>query len=252
MVKKVKLMRYSEKELKKILENHKHWIFGDCHNWENMQANLCGIDLSRANLRGVELCGANLCGADLRGADLSGANLRSVNLSGANLREVALCGANLYKANLQGADLHGANLRGVDLSEANLHGVDLCRADLNGAIHISFVPYACPDFGAFIGFKKAYSEKKEKIIVVLEIPEDAKRLSATGRKCRCNKAKVLEIQTLEGEKANIDKAISMYNKTFIYKVGEIVSVDNFDEDRWNECSTGIHFFINRQEAVNSI
>nr|DAE41777.1 MAG TPA: hypothetical protein [Caudoviricetes sp.] len=37
---------------------------------------------------------------------------------------------------------------------------------------------------------------------------------------------------------------------FIYKVGEIVTVDDFDDNRWNECSTGIHFFINRQEAVN--
>ena len=47
-----------------------------------------------------------------------------------------------------------------------------------------------------------------------------------------------------------EKACSSYDNTFIYKKGEIVSVDNFDEDRWNECSTGIHFFITREEAVN--
>ena len=34
-----------------------------------------------------------------------------------------------------------------------------------------------------------------------------------------------------------------------YRVGEIVEVDNFDEDRFNECSTGIHFFIARESAV---
>ena len=33
------------------------------------------------------------------------------------------------------------------------------------------------------------------------------------------------------------------------KVGEIVKVDNFDKDRWNECSPGIHFFMTRDEAV---
>ena len=96
----------------------------------------------------------------------------------------------------------------------------------------------------FIGFKKAGG-----YIVVLEIPEDARRLSATGRKCRCDKARVLEIQNPDGTKADIDAVHSNYDEGFIYKVGETVSVNNFDEDRWNECSTGIHFFINRQEAV---
>ena len=85
---------------------------------------------------------------------------------------------------------------------------------------------------------------------MLEIPEDAKRLSATGRKCRCNKAKVLEIQNLDGTKADINEVRSDYTAAFIYRVGETVSVDDFCEDRWDECSAGIHFFINRQEAVN--
>lgn len=35
-----------------------------------------------------------------------------------------------------------------------------------------------------------------------------------------------------------------------YKVGEMVYPDGFDDDRWNECSHGIHFFINKQEAIN--
>ena len=42
---------------------------------------------------------------------------------------------------------------------------------------------------------------------------------------------------------------SDYDSTFVYEVGKIVSVDNFDDDRWNECAPGIHFFINREEAV---
>ena len=85
---------------------------------------------------------------------------------------------------------------------------------------------------------------------MLEIPEDAKRLSATGRKCRCDKAKVLEIQNIDGTASGLTEIESDHDSNFIYRVGEIVSVDDFDEDRWNECSTGIHFFINRQEAVN--
>ena len=235
----------TREELDNVLENHKHWLNEDCDGWENMKANLRDANLRDANLRD-----ANLCGADLRDANLCGANLCGADLYGANLRDANLCGADLYGANLRGAnlcgaDLYGANLRDANLCGADLYGANLCGANLRGAKNVPFIPYACPDFGIFIGFKKASGK-----IVVLEIPEDAKRLSATGRKCRCDKAKVLEIQNIDGSKADVVEVKSNYDSNFVYKVGEIVSVDNFCEDRWNECSSGIHFFINRQEAVD--
>ena len=156
-----------------------------------------------------------------------------------------LRGANLRGINLRGADLRGINLRGADLEDANLIGVNLRGANLEDAENIPFIPYACPDSGSFIAYKKAGN-----YIVKLEILSDARRCSATGRKCRCDKAKVLEIQNLDSTLADIDKVASNYDKNFIYKTGEIVTEPNFCEDRWNECSAGIHFFINRQEAVN--
>ena len=155
----------------------------------------------------------------------------------------------MRSANLRYADLRSANLSYADLRSADLRYANLSYADLRYAKNVPFVPYACPDFGMFIGFKKAYYQS-EPYIVVLEIPEDAKRLSATGRKCRCDKAKVLEIQNIDGSKVDVEFVCSQYDSSFKYKVGEIVSVDDFCENRWNECSQGIHFFINRQEAVD--
>ena len=244
----------SPEEIKEVLERHKRWI-EESKGWsEKDRADLYRADLHGADLRGADLYGANLRGADLYRADLHvadlyradlyGADLRGANLYGANLRGADLYRADLRGANLYRADLHGADLRGANLRGANLYGANLRGADLRGAENIPFIPYACPDFGIFIGFKKASG-----YIVVLEIPEDAKRLSAAGRKCRCDKAKVLQIQNIDGTQANIEAVTSNHDPSFIYRVGEVVSVDDFDEDRWNECSTGIHFFINRQEAV---
>ena len=213
-------IKIGDKTLAEVIENHKHWWNEDCEGWRDM----------RADLHGAYLRGADLSEAYLRGADLSGADLREADLRGADLRE----------AYLWGADLSGADLREADLSEAYLRGADLSEAE-----NVPYIPYACPDFGMFIGFKKASG-----YIVVLEIPEDAKRLSATGRKCRCNKAKVIEIQNIDGTKANVTKVASDFDSDFVYEVGKTVSVDNFCEDRWEECSSGIHFFINRQESVN--
>ena len=85
--------------------------------------------------------------------------------------------------------------------------------------------------------------------VELKIPEDALRSSATTGKCRCSKAKVLSITDLDGSEVNVEYAVSKKDSGFFYKVGEVVSVNDFDTNRWKECSTGIHFFMTREEAI---
>ena len=210
------------------------------------EADLSGADLRRANLRGADLRGANLREADLRGADLSGADLRGADLRGADLSGADLRGANLREADLSGADLsgadlHGADLRGANLYGADLRGADLIRADLRGA-RGSYM--ACPTDGSFIGWKKASG-----YIVKLQIPEDARRSSAGGEKCRCDKAYVAEIQNVDGTKADIEAIHSNHDNNFVYAVGATVDVSDFDDDRWNECAPGIHFFIDRRAAV---
>ena len=221
-------------ELQTILELHRKWLRSE-------------PDGVRANLYGANLRGANLSGADLYGANLNEANLRGANLYGANLRGANLYGADLYGANLSGADLWRANLYGANLRGANLYGANLSGADLFGAKNVPFIPMACPDTGSYIGYKKVPG-----FIVKLEIPSDALRSSATGRKCRANKARVLAIENLDGTNAMVDSCASKYDPNFTYCVGEIVEVADFNPDRWIECAPGIHHFINRQEAVEYV
>ena len=177
----------------------------------------------------ADLSGVNLIGADLIGVNLSGADLSGVNLSGVNLI---------------GADLIGVNLSGVNLSGADLSGADLSGAKTNH--YTSFYHLQCPEEGSFIAYKKANN-----YIIKLLIPEDALRSSATSRKCRASKAQVLEIANNKTG-AQINLIHSDHDVNFIYEVGEVVEAKNFDTDRWNECSTGIHFFITRQEAIDYI
>ena len=202
-------------DIKLILEKHAKWARGEDGG-------------ERADLRNANLRNANLRGADLRGADLCGANLY---------------GANLYDANLRGADLRGADLRGANLYGANLY--DAKNVDeVKWNMYTIFYPLQCPETGSFIGYKKASG-----YIIELEICADAKRSSATSRKCRCSKAKVLGITNLDGSVSGLSEIGSDYNKNFIYHIGEPVEVPDFDDNRWNECAPGIHFFITRDEAV---
>ena len=213
-------------------------------------ANLCIAKLYGANLRDANLCNANLSGAYLYCADLGDADLRYANLRDANLCNANLSGAYLYCADISCADLRYANLRDANLSnaylrDAYLSNANLRNANLCGAKEIPFVPFYCPSEGSFIGWKKVSN-----YLIKLQIPEDAKRSSATSQKCRCDKAKVLAITKLDGTNPISEIENFGYSPSVLYKVGEMVIPDSFDEDRWNECSHGIHFFINKQDAIN--
>lgn len=116
------------------------------------------------------------------------------------------------------------------------------------------IPMTCPKEGTFIGWKCTYYygnvthnnfRPVHPALVKLEIPVDARR-SSFGRKCRCDKAKVLSIETFDGKP--LTTAYSFYDNSFVYEAGKTVSVPNFDEDRWHECAPGIHFFMTEKEA----
>lgn len=266
-------------------EDRANLQFADMRGMDLSETNLCCANLQMADLRGADLRKAKLWDADLLAADLRGADLREADLwiaamqdadirnahlrmaklwgavlrdadfsgadlRGADLREANLCCAYLQDADLRDANMVNANLWDADLRGANLGGADLSGAKTNAATKIDW-PMVCPETGAFIAWKRAFEYdghvEKRTLIVKLEIPEDALRSSATTNKCRSSWAKVLEIQNIDGTKADVTEAESAWGG--IYKVGSMVYPDEWDYNRWNECSNGIHFFMTREEAI---
>lgn len=120
----------------------------------------------------------------------------------------------------------------------------------------------CPEEGSFIGYKKVdvlpdqLSDEENwspEIIAVLEIPADAKRIGFGTDKCRCSKAKVLRFEDLKGDIIYGDiiaQSCGYANKSITYKVGEMVYPDSFDENKFNTCSNGIHFFMSKDDAID--
>jgi len=122
-------------------------------------------------------------------------------------------------------------------SRANLSGADLSEADLSGAKGVEKQPpqtVILPE-GDIIGWKKC----ADSVTVKLLIPSDAKRSNASGRKCRAEYAKVLDV-------IGAEKGIS--ERGGVYEKGALVKPDSWDAYWKNECSHGIHFFITREEA----
>jgi hypothetical protein len=276
-MRKISEITINGKALQDILDAHKIWRYTDAIEGRAYLrdadlrdailsgANLSGADLSGANLSDAILSRADLSGANLSGAILSGANLSDAilsrailsgaNLSGADLRGAVLSGANLRSAILSRAILSGANLSDANLSGANLRGAVLSGADLRGAVlsgvqnipdYVQAVTSILPD-GPIIGWKKC----NDRIIVKLQIPAKAKRSNATGRKCRAEFVKVLALYDSASTTELAEDAVavtSAHGPRTEYQKGKVVKSDEWDDDRWTECSHGIHFWITRLEA----
>jgi hypothetical protein len=103
-----------------------------------------------------------------------------------------------------------------------------------------------PQVGQFIAWKQCC----DGVIVKLMIGKNARRSCATGRKCRAEYVKVLEV-------IGAEVGLALFNGPYTdglkhprteYHVGKIVRCDKWNEDRWQECGGGIHFYLSKQEA----
>ena len=154
-------------------------------------------------------------------------------------------------------DKHKKWLNGKEGGErADLSWADLSGADLSGAegsqlalAHVRILPE-----GTLIGWKKCNLSPADggwvrRVLVKLEIPADARRSNAGGRKCRASKAKVIGIYNMDGNECGDVEARSIHDASFVYRVGETAEPrEPFDEDPLAACASGIHFFITREEA----
>ena len=118
--------------------------------------------------------------------------------------------------------------------------------------HVPYMPMTCPAEGDIIGWKVCRGQVYgTPCLVKLRIPDGVKRTSGFGsRKCRCERALVLDILYIDGKPTKETTVFSYYDKTFSYTKGEWVHVNDYDSDRRFICSSGIHFFMERQEAIN--
>ena len=94
--------------------------------------------------------------------------------------------------------------------------------DCNFDTHVPYIPMTCPAEGDIIGWKVCHGQNnRTPYLVKLCIPDGTKRTSGFGsRKCRCERALVLDILHIDGTPAKETTVISHYDKTFMYTTGE--------------------------------
>lgn len=207
--------------------------------------------LTELEFRGMDLTGFDLSNADLTLTSFQETALNDVNFRGGSVENALFDGCPLHGADFQNANMRTASFRYCDMRRCNIKGADLFGAVLEFARldemqsdeSTKWFRLYCPEKGAFLGYKKCVNNR----LVQLLIPADAKRTSATRPSCRCSRAKVLTIKSFNF-KENYEEAWSLVDENFVYRRGEWVEVENFNEDRWMDSTTGIHFWLTREEA----
>ena len=210
------------------------------------------LSFKEKELWDMDLTGMDLSGMDFVLSSFQNTVLDGVNFEGSSVENSLFDGCSLHGVNFKNANMRTASFRGCDLADSNIEGANLFgavleRADLNGVRfdeQTRWFRMHCPETGPILGYKKCVNDR----LVQLLIPADAKRTSATLPSCRCNKAKVLTIKNFDSTE-EYEAAWSLVAENFVYRKGEWVEVKDFNEDRWFDSTTGIHFWMSRDDAI---
>lgn len=230
-------------------------------------ATLTGAKIHRSSFEGANLAEASFMDAAISHTNMEKTIMARADITGASLYVVLMCGADLSGASFEGSKLGHVNMRMAVLSSANFASAQIRESCCFEHAHLTNATFASAsiwidtsfDFAdlhgcEFDGEEKnrlgrildrpvtGYKKSMEGDIVTLEIPAGAIVFSVNNRKCRTNRAKVVDTN-------GKPELSSIFDRGFKYRVGdEIVPKGEFDLMYNAECASGIHFFLTREEA----
>ena len=236
--------------------------------WEFLRRKKCGEDFSGLDFRGVLF----------HDMDFSTDDFPAVGFQGCDLSKTIFCecvidGDKFYDANFLGAVFVNCDFRDMFLMNGAINNQGRMMRDSFDAYkdfecntYATIVPPIQMD-GEFVGYKILVTGVTEVsfmnstdmfhainglAIAELVIPADAKRLVFKDDKCRASKVYVKEIRKIgpDGIGECIERGYSLmrYGPGTTYTSGEVLVADGFD-DSYVECSSGIHFFLTKWEAL---
>lgn len=218
----------------------------------------CRTVIEKSSFTNCEFSRDNFVDSLIRDSEFYDCNIMSLNAPRVAFEEVSITNSTVSTANFLRSNFLNCSIKRTEFVSCCFLRVEFYNTnveEISTSTNIG-LSLACPEVGSFIGYKKILVYRNDKEIPTIEraiakllIPEDAKRSSATSNKCRCNKAKVLEFLDFDGNKFPANIGYSSYDPFFEYEVNRMVSVNDFNEDRWRECATGIHFFTSFRDAV---
>jgi antitoxin component YwqK of YwqJK toxin-antitoxin module len=102
------------------------------------------------------------------------------------------------------------------------------------------------------GYKKCQDNRIVKLEILGDHNEARENIvDKRFAKMRCSMARVIRIYNMNDPSINYDEAFGIHDKTFRYKVGDVVKpVNEYNKDINSICSSGIHYFLTKIPAYN--
>jgi hypothetical protein len=130
-----------------------------------------------------------------------------------------------------------------------------------GKFDLEYTSGIVPPSNSIYLYKKCWyklrgSHHEKPVIVKLEVPETAKRVYCGNYKLRVSEAKVVEFYNMDGKvikkpaSPNDYSVYSDWNNYFKYVIGATVKPENNFDEASGYCGSGIHGYIDFNDAVN--
>lgn len=265
----------TNEDFKKVLTNHKKWLdTGATSESEGKRIQLdyevvSGIVrdfdftyavMNRCIFRHVTFIGCKFTDTRMAQCSFFGCTFRNCNFNSANFDssmfyscEFIIC--TLYNCQLEYSMISFTVLHESTLSLCSFRYSSIMRSDFKTAkfgdsvrfegagIESSRLP---EEYYRILGKVLAepiigYKKTLEGVVIKAEIPAGAIVFSINGKKCRTNRAKIID---MNGHTV----LHSGFDIRFTYTLGQEIEILDFDPCYSHECAPGFHFFMTEEEA----
>ena len=268
----------SKKTLQKILKENELWV--QSKGEKGKEAKLQNTDFSRMKILDIDLSNIDISNSSfnkmiIQNIKINNVKMEQCSFKGTKFNNIYFNNVKASFSNFSTTDMNNIHINESEFDNTIFYNVmiDKLKTNYTDFYSAEFIdskikhshmintmlentvmknlnndafPEICPPIGrSFIGYKKV----KDKILT-LEILKDSKRVSLIYDNCRCNKAKVIKIEEMDGSTSNITEIASDYNMHFIYKLNQVVQSPTFNENRFDEFTDGIHFYMSKNQAKN--
>lgn len=202
--------------------NFNNWWVGGC--------SFFGCMFSECTFNNSYICDNMFCTCDFVKCSISDCRLCDDKIDHCEFRESVLDSCSFQKSSIISTGFDSAKFENnVNFVKANIQNSYLPE----GYNRILGVTLKEP----IIGYKKT----REGVVIKAEIPAGAIVFSINGKKCRTNRAKIVDM----GGRAVLH---SSFDVGFQYELGQDIEILDFDPCYSHECAPGFHFFMTEEEA----
>lgn len=200
-------------------------------SWQAVHCSFFGCIFEECTFDDASFSGSILYCCDFRDCILEQCSFTESSIACTDFRHnSALKNCSFIKANITSSSLeHAKFVDNVLFETANIQNTYLPESHRM----ITGRTLVCP----IVGYKKTM----EGVVIKVEIPAGAIVFSINGKKCRTNRAKIIDMKDWK-------VLHSSYDITFQYTLGQEIEILDFDPCYSHECAPGFHFFMTEQEA----